>query len=84
MRRKNWTESETIAFVNVWTDYYPIIISGTSKHSAIYHSMAKQFCQTLKDRFIITAAVKSKLDNLVTEYRRKKNELGITDGSPSL
>ncbi|CAF2610044.1 unnamed protein product [Rotaria sp. Silwood2] len=82
-KRKTWTENETITFISVWTDYYPQLISGKSRHSPIYHSMANQLNQILKDRSLTAADVKSKIGNMVTEYRRKKKELGTTGSSPS-
>ncbi|CAF1487329.1 unnamed protein product [Rotaria sordida] len=83
VKRKSWTENETITFISVWTDYYPQLISGKSRHSPIYHSMANQLNQMLKDRSLTAADVKSKIGNMVTEYRRKKKELGTTGSSPS-
>ncbi|CAF1313117.1 unnamed protein product, partial [Rotaria sordida] len=83
VKRKSWTENETITFISVWTDYYPQLISGKSRHSPVYHSMANQLNQILKDRSLTAADVKSKIGNMVTEYRRKKKELGTTGSSPS-
>lgn len=83
MKRRNWTEDETGIFIDIWSDYYEKLTSGGSRHSPIYHSMANQLNVLLKGRLLTAVDVKSKIGNLVTEYRRRKKELGTTGSSPS-
>ncbi len=46
-RCRNWTECETITFIQVWNDHYPKLTSGGSRNSSIYHSMANQLNEML-------------------------------------
>jgi hypothetical protein len=45
--------------------------------------MADEFNKSFNDFSLTGADVKSKIGNLVTEYRRKKKEQGKTGASPS-
>jgi hypothetical protein len=57
-------------------------MSGGSRNAAIYQSMADELNKILPCRSLTGPEVKAKIGNLVTEYRRKKKELGRTGGSP--
>lgn len=48
----------------------------------IYHSMAEQLNSLLSCRMLTGADVKSKIFNLVAEYRKKKKGQGSTGASP--
>lgn len=82
-RAKNWTQEATITFIEVWTDYYVRLTQGGSRHTPIYESMAKDLNGMLPGRSLNGADIKSKVGNLVTEYRRKKKGQGKTGASPS-
>jgi len=82
-RSKNWTEEETIFFINLWSEYYDKLMAGGSRNMPIYHSIAEQFNQLPSGRIMSGQEVKSKITNLVAEYRKKKKEQGRTGGSPS-
>jgi hypothetical protein len=45
--------------------------------------MAKELNNILVDRCLTGAEVKTKIGNLTTEYKRKKNDQGRTGASPS-
>ncbi len=81
-KRRNWTEDETNTFIQVWSDYYPRLTRGGSRHTAIYASMAIELDNMLKTRSLTGAEVKMKIGNLTTEYRKKKKEQGRTGASP--
>ncbi|CAF1535528.1 unnamed protein product [Rotaria sordida] len=82
-RSKNWSEEETAIFINIWSDHYTNLMTGGSRNSPIYQSMAQQLKQLLPTRVMTGADVKSKITNLVAEYRKKKKEQGKTGSSPS-
>ena len=82
-RSKNWTEEETIAFIRVWSENYVKLTSGGSRNTPVYNAMAKQLNEMLPNRILNGADVKSKIGNLLTEYRKKKKARGNTGGSPS-
>lgn len=75
-------EADTLSFIAVWTEYYPKLTSGGSRHTAIYNAMAEQLNEILSPRYLTGAEVKSKVGNLMTEYRRKKKAQGKTGASP--
>ena len=71
-----------MTLINVWREYYDRLSAGGSGNMPIYHSMAQQLSTLLSPRVITAAEVKSKVFNLVAEYRKKKKEQGRTGGSP--
>ncbi|CAF0950142.1 unnamed protein product [Rotaria sordida] len=81
-RCKNWSEEETKTFIAIWSDNYPRLMSGGSRNASIYQSMADELNKILQRRSLTGSEVKAKIGNLVTEYRKKKKELGRTGGSP--
>ena len=70
-RSKNWTEEETIAFIRVWSENYVKLTSGGSRNTPDYNATAEQLNEMLPNRVLNGADVKSKIDNLLTEYRKK-------------
>ncbi|CAF2084705.1 unnamed protein product [Rotaria magnacalcarata] len=52
MKRRNWTEPETMCFIEVWTEYYPKLISAGSRNSPIYQAMANQLNNMLTNRSV--------------------------------
>ncbi|CAF3027772.1 unnamed protein product [Rotaria sp. Silwood2] len=81
-RAKNLSEEETSAFINVWCEYYDRLTAGGSRNIPIYHYMAQQLNTILSPRVMTAVDVKSKISNLVAEYRKKKKDMGKTGGSP--
>jgi hypothetical protein len=82
-RGKNWTEDDTIIFIGIWIENYRRLMAGGSRNTPIYNAMAEQLNTMLSTRIMSGADVKSKIGNLVTEYRKKKKEQGKTGASPS-
>ncbi|CAF4146149.1 unnamed protein product [Rotaria sp. Silwood2] len=82
-RGKNWSEEETSIFINIWSDHYANLMAIGSRNAPIYQSMAQQLNQLLSPRLMTGADVKSKIANLVAEYRKRKKEQGKTGSSPS-
>jgi hypothetical protein len=81
-RNKNWSEDETTTFISVWSEHYAQLMAGGSRNTPIYHAMAQQLNQILSPRTMTATDVKSKIGNLVAEYRKKKKENGKTGASP--
>lgn len=81
-RNKNWSEEETIAFINVWRDHYEKLMSTTCRNTPVYNGMALQLNQMLLGRILDGADIKSKIGHLVSEYRKKKRIHGRTGSSP--
>jgi len=81
-RGKNWTEAETITFIELWSEYYDKLMSGGSRNTPIYNLMAEKLKEVLPNRLLSGADVRAKIGNLVTEYRRKRKEQGKTGASP--
>jgi hypothetical protein len=71
-----------LAFISVWGEHYVDLTSGLTRNAPIYDAMALQINGIFKNRTITGHYVKSKIGNLVTEYRRKKREQGCTGASP--
>ncbi|CAF0959091.1 unnamed protein product [Adineta ricciae] len=49
-RSKNWSESETVAFIGVWEEHYSKLTTGNRRHSPIYNAMAEQINKILAPR----------------------------------
>ncbi|CAF1470836.1 unnamed protein product [Rotaria magnacalcarata] len=82
-RAKNWSDEEISTFISVWSDYYDRLTTGGSRNMPIYNSMAQELNQLLAPRIMNGSDIKSKIFNLVSEYRKRKKEQGKTGGSPS-
>lgn len=82
-RGRNWNEEDTTVFIGVWSDNYSSLMHGGSRNAPIYNSMAEELNTLLPDKCLSGADIKSKIGNLVTEYRRKRKQQGKTGGSPS-
>ncbi|CAF3985737.1 unnamed protein product [Rotaria sp. Silwood1] len=72
VKRRFWTENETITFINVWNDHYSKLTTGGFRHASIYQSMANELNKILEIDDLTGANVKSKIGNLTTEYRRER------------
>ncbi|CAF4625879.1 unnamed protein product [Rotaria sp. Silwood2] len=82
-RGKNWSEEETATFISIWSDNYESLMTGGSRNTPIYNTMAHQINQLFSQRVMTGADVKAKITNLIAEYRKKKKEHGKTGSSPS-
>ncbi|CAF1599976.1 unnamed protein product [Rotaria sp. Silwood1] len=82
-RSRNWAEQEAKTFITIWGEYYSKLMSGGSRNAPIYQAMTDDLNELLQGRSLTSTEVKSKIGNLVAEYRRRRKELGRTGGSPS-
>ncbi|CAF3332314.1 unnamed protein product [Rotaria sp. Silwood2] len=82
-RSRNWTEQEVKTFITIWGEYYSKLMSGGSRNAPIYQAMTDDLNELLQGRSLTSTEVKSKIGNLVAEYRRRRKELGRTGGSSS-
>jgi hypothetical protein len=81
-RGRDWSEEDTIIFIGVWSDNYSSLMHGGSRNTPIYNSMAEELNTLLPDKCLSGSDIKSKIGNLVTEYRRKRKQQGKTGASP--
>jgi hypothetical protein len=70
-------------FISKWSEFYNQLMSGDSRNTPIYNAMAEEIKKELPSARSITGNdVKTKITNLLSEYRRKKREQGKSGGSP--
>lgn len=83
-RSKNWTDEDTKLFIEIWNEHSEQLRAGGARNIPIYNNMAQQIKElTASDRLMTSSEVKTKIFNLVAEYRKRKNDQGKSGGSPS-
>lgn len=83
-RAKNWTDEETSLFIEIWSEHYEKLRSSGTRNIPVYNAMAQQLKEiSASSRSMTATEVKTKVTNLVAEYRKKKEVVGKSGGSPS-
>jgi len=74
-KRKSFDETETMIILQTWaTDKIQKLFSSLTRHNLIYDIISRKLKECGYDR--TAAEIKSKINNLKTEYRKMKPKSG--------